>query len=172
MSEAPNKRLEAAAYVSIIVLALVTSGVLVKRYWLDRRAAAPRDPRIVAGTKLSLPALNLGRSERTLILGLSTTCHFCTESAPFYRKLAEEASKLADVRLVAVLPQPAAESRQYLEKLGVRVEVVEASLDSVSASGTPTLILVDKAGVVRKSWVGRLPEREEADVIAHLKAAA
>lgn len=167
MPEALNKRLEAAAYVSIIILALVTSSVLIKRYWVGA-AGATRDPHVAAGTKVSLPGVRFdGRP--TLVMALSTTCRFCKESAGFYRRLAEEASRQGGVRLVAVLPQPAGEARQYLDGLGVGVEAVESPLESVGASVTPTLILVDEAGVVRRSWVGKLPEREEEDVIGHLK---
>jgi hypothetical protein len=169
MSEAVKKKLEAAAYVAVIVLAVVTSAVLVKRFLIGGDGAVRPEGGIVAGTRLTLPGVDWAEADRTLLLALSTQCRYCTESAPFYRRLAAEAAKRRNVRLVGVLPQRADESGAYLSRHGVALgRTVQASPDVLGVRGTPTLILVDGSGAVVKSWVGRLPEGEEADVLAHL----
>lgn len=166
MSDTLNKRLELAAYVVIVILGLVSSAVLVKKFFLH---GGPSDPHIAAGTKITVPGVEGAQSGDTLVLVLSTDCRYCTESADFYQRLAAEASKKGSVRLVALLPQPLSESRQYLERLRVPVgDTVQAPPDAVGAAATPTLILVDRTGVVKKSWVGKLPESAEKDVIARL----
>jgi hypothetical protein len=124
--------------------------------------------------KVSQPALDVSslgidwkQNGQTLILALSSNCHFCTNSAPFYTKLVQ---KKGSTRLVAVLPQPEGEGRKYLEKLGVSVdEVRQLSPDRIGVRGTPTLILVDASGGIRSSWVGLLPPNAEMEVLGKLK---
>ena len=168
MSNKQNSKVELAAYVTIIILALVSSTVLIKRFLMDG-GQGPRDTRIAVGTKVSLPGLDWSGNKRTLVLAVSAGCRYCTESAPFYRRISTEASNQDGVGLVAVLPQPIDEARRYLSELGVSIESVSGRLDTLGVSATPTLLLVDRDGAVRKSWVGKLPESAEAEVLASLK---
>lgn len=166
------KKTELLANIAIIVVALLLGGVLVKRYLLPSQEAAPgrgADPRIPAGTKATLPGVDWAKNGRTLLLVLSRDCRYCTESAPFYRRLTREAAGRPDVHLIALFPQEVAEGREYLDGLGVSVdEVRQASPSSTGAGGTPTLILVDGGGVVRNSWVGKLAAPEESEVLSQL----
>jgi thiol-disulfide isomerase/thioredoxin len=177
------KKLEVLANIAVIITSLVLCSVLVKKYFFSSAkpgapaeagpavqpaANASRRPSIQAGTKISLPGIDWSKSTRTVVLALSTTCHFCSESGPFYQKLQQQ--KPNSVRLVAVLPQPVEDSRNYLSKLGVSgADVVQSSLASVGVSGTPTLLLIDNQGSVTDSWVGKLSESEAARVIAQLR---
>ena len=167
-----SKKLELIANVAIIVVALLLGAVLVKRYLLPQTTNARAvDARIQPGTRLSLPGMEWGRSDKTLLLVLSTQCHFCTESAPFYQRLAREQSRVGRARLVAVLPQSVAEAQKYLGEHGIAVdEVRQLSPDAVGAAGTPTLIMLDSAGSVVESWVGKLPPDKESEVITRLLA--
>ena len=150
-----TKRLEQLANVAIIVVALLLGGVLVKRYLLPQAESTQAQARIQPGTKLSVPGVEWGKNERTLLLVLSTSCHFCTESSPFYQRLAQEKAKKRGVGLVAVLPQSVDESQKYLNDLGVSVDdIKQAGLDAVQVRGTPTLIMADRTVAVLESWVG------------------
>jgi thioredoxin-related protein len=74
--------------------------------------------------------------------------------------------------LIAVLPQPVEDGRNYLNKLGVSVdEVRQLPLDKIGVQGTPTIILVDDSGVVRNSWIGFLPPDAELSVLKALNGA-
>lgn len=166
------KRVELLANVAIIVVALLLGGVLVKRYLL-----APTEPaggpaaesRIKPGERLALEGYDWAASDRTLVLVLSTQCRYCTESAPFYRKLAEQRAGGGKARLVAVLPQTVDDARSYLGGLEVKVdEVKQLRPDQLGVRGTPTLILADNSGKVVDVWVGKLPAEREADVLAKL----
>jgi hypothetical protein len=151
------KTVEVTANVAIVLVAALLAVVLVKNYLLKPAApAAAPPPKIAAGTKLSLPGVNWS----------GNNCHFCSESAEFYRRLNHETSNRGDARLLAVLPQETGEGRAYLEKLGVTVdEVRQASLDSIGVVGTPTLLLVNDEGSVTASWVGKLPSAKEGEVL-------
>jgi hypothetical protein len=123
-----HKRVELLANVAIIFIAIILGAVLVNRYLLSAPTppAVAERPGFNPGTKLSLPGVEWGWSRRTLLIVLSTNCHYCTESAPFYQKLAQEKTKHTDVGLLAVLPQSVEESQKYLGEHGVKVDDVRA----------------------------------------------
>jgi hypothetical protein len=164
------KKIELAANVAIIVAALTLVGLAVNKFYFRAQAAEQAAPAgLKAGDKVALPDVEWARGGRTLVLALSTGCHFCTESAPFYQRLAAEVSKRDGARLIAVVPQTAEEGHKYLENLGVAInDVRQSPLNAFGVSGTPTLILVDEGGVAKRVWVGKLPEAAQADVIAQL----
>lgn len=172
MSESLFKKTEIVANIAIIVVALLLGVVLVKRFFLTRDgadAARRADPRVAVGTKVALPGEDWARNGRTLLLVLSSDCRFCTESAPFYQRLARDAAGRADLRLVAVLPQEVGAGREYLRRLGVPIaEVRQAAPTAVGAQVTPTLILLDGGGAVTHSWVGKLAAPEESEVLGRL----
>jgi hypothetical protein len=120
------------------------------------------------GTKVRISGVEWSNSPRTIVLALSSHCHFCTASANFYRRL-QEVARARGVPILAVLPQPTDEAQSYLKSLGVPIAVVkQAPLDSLGVSATPTLIMVDSAGIVTDSWTGQLPPNIEKEVISKL----
>lgn len=163
------RKVELISNVAIIVVALLLGAVLVKQYILGSPGRAEVKT-VAAGTKISLPDVSWDTSRQTLLIVLSRGCHFCSESVPFYQRLAEEVKSRGDVRLLAVLPQPPAEGQKYLADLGVPLkDVKQAELSSIQVAGTPTLILVDSKGVVTDAWVGKLPSDKEAEVVSKLQ---
>jgi len=162
------KKIEVGANVAIIAIALLLGTVLVRRYLPTQppppgpAASAPIRP----GAKLSLPGVDWSRSERTLLMVLSTNCGFCTESVPFYQRLARERG---GARLVAVMPQPIGEAQKYLGEHSIAVdEVRQAAPNAVGVRGTPTLIMLDGTGSVLETWVGKLPPEKESEVLKRL----
>ena len=148
------------------------SAVLIKVYFLP--APSPKSPQGLAemavGTSLKsrVPGVDWRKNGRTLVLAISTECHFCKDSTPFYRKLEEQVGK--DLKTVAVLPQPVAEAEQYLNGEGVHVDQVEqAAMAGIGVKGTPTMLLVNSAGVVTKVWVGKIQPEREQEVLAALR---
>ena len=108
-----------------------------------------------------------------MLLALSSKCHFCSESAPFYQRLNDEMAQHTGARLIAVFPQEVGEGKQYLSALGVKIEDVRnATLNSIGVNGTPTLIIIDSKGRIEQSWVGKLSPEKEAEVISRVKTSA
>jgi hypothetical protein len=163
------KKTELVANIAIIVIALLLGVVVVKRFILSPTTPAAVHP-ISAGTRIALPDVDWTKGRQTLLVVLAQGCRFCSESVPFYQRLAKEALGHSDVQLVAVLPQSPVEGRKYLDDLNVPIkEVKQAELPSIHVTGTPTLILVDSQGVVTSAWIGKLPSDEEAEVIRKLQ---
>jgi len=169
--------------IATIVIAVLLSALTVKYVVLSQ--PLPRIPATIAprasssgqaspqATPVSqiVPLQNIDwtKSDKTLILYISSTCKFCSASGPFYQKLVnDEAAK--GIHFVAVMPQSVNEGHQYLNKLGVRIDdVYEASLETIGVRATPTLLLVNKSGVVTDSWVGQLQPDREDQVISKLE---
>jgi len=165
--------IETLANLTTIVVSVILSVVLVKQFLLPPRTrrVAGAETAVGASLKDSLPGVDWGKNGRTLVLAISTRCHFCTDSAPFFKRIDKERPK--DLKLVAVLPQPIEESRKYLDGEGVLVdEVRQAPPESIGVVGTPTLLLVDARGKVSDVWRGKLQPDDEEKVIAALRASA
>jgi thioredoxin-related protein len=169
-----QRKLELAANVAIIITASLLCLVLVKSYLISQpppttnSVASNNINQVQAGTELSIPGIDWAKNKRTLLLALSTTCHFCTESGPFYQRLVKGHGA---TQLIAVMPQAVEEGRQYLKKLGVEInEVKQVSMSTLGLSGTPTLVLVDNNGKVANVWVGALSPNMENEVLSQLQS--
>lgn len=167
---------ETAANAAIVVAAAILCVVLVKVYLLPRPAratvAGPGFPEIAAGADLrtSLPGVDWRKDGRTLVLGVSTQCHFCTASAPFFRQIAASAGE--GVKIVAVFPQPVEEAKKYLAGEGVHVDqVMQLPLARIGVRGTPTMVLANGKGVVTNVWVGEQSPAERPSVLRVLAGA-
>ena len=170
-SDGINKRFELAAYGAIIILCVVGSTALVKRFILPPPAPAPRVSQHAApaGSRVAIDH-DWSQSSKTLVLVLSENCHFCSESAPFYRSLITRFSDRHKLQFVAVFPQDVATATKHLSTLGVSLdEVKQSPLSALGVNGTPTLILVDNVGRVIDSWLGRLSSEDESKVINRIE---
>lgn len=117
------------------------------------------------GRQIPLENIDWKASKKTLVMYLSTTCHFCDESSPFYKRLLEKYTNSKDVRFIAVLPQSINVAGEHLNKLGVHVsEIQSADFESIGVTATPTLLLVDESGKVSDTWQGKLTISRENDV--------
>jgi len=169
-------KIQTTADIATVGVAVLLSVVLIKVYLVPApslrlpQGAPPAVAAASVGSSLKgqLPGVDWSKNGRTLVLAISTQCHFCKESTPFYRRLEQEVGR--GVKMVAVLPQPAAEAEQYLKNEGVRVDQVrQVSLGTIGVRGTPTILLVDGKGVVTKLWTGKLQAQAEDEVLAALR---
>ncbi len=169
-----TKTIETASNLAIIVVAILLGAVLIRSYLLPgakqtaalSQAAAPKSPK--KGDAVVLSNVDWRKNDKTLLLVLSNTCHFCTQSGPFYQRLVKEHG---NAQLIAVVPQAADQGQAYLKRLGVDIgDVRQVSFSSLGVSATPTLLLVDNGGKVTDAWVGALPADKEMEVISRLRA--
>jgi hypothetical protein len=162
------RHLEVASNAAILLVAILIVTVVFREHRLTGQQLTSH-PAIKVGEQVPLKNVDWSANSTTLVFGLNTQCHFCTASAPFYKDLVTKVSRKKDLHLLAVLPQPEKESREYLGKLGVGIEDVrEQNLASIPIGGTPTLLLVDARGRVTQSWVGKLTPESEAKVLESL----
>lgn len=166
-----TQKIELVANILIVIVAVLLIGVMVRKYVYNPSASnAARPPSVepAVGARVDVPDVDWSKQPKTLILALQKGCHFCSDSAPFYKRL-NESLRNEHVQLVAVLPGALEESAAYLKEIGVtNVEVRQLPLDSIRVSGTPTLILTNEKGEVTHYWVGKLPPEKEKEVLEQL----
>lgn len=181
-----NRRgaLSAVADVAIVLLALavVTQvGLQIKdrlkpvREGQSAARSAPPAPEYSQGDSMPQVAkLGLPEADYTLLMFLNSRCGYCTASMPFYGRLKEERDRhSASVRLAALSAEPQEVLDNYLSqhqvKLDSTIALSPVQFLEFRVRGTPTLILVDKEGVVRSAWIGRLDPAQEAEVMAAME---
>lgn len=166
-----RKIVELAANVAIVIVAVLLCAVLLKNQYANTTTqdfGGGPTGEVKPQEKIDLPEVDWQKGEQTLLLVLSTTCHYCSESTAFYQQLVKERG--GNTRIVAALPQNLDESRDYLKKHGVSVDdVKQTNLDSIGVNGTPTLILVNNDGVVKDVWVGKLPKPDQTEVLRRVQ---
>lgn len=130
-----RNKLEVGSQVAIICLCLLIGVELVWnrvekfRASPQRSSAAPSAPtttgvaEYVPGDKApSLVGLEY-QPRGTVLLVVRSTCHYCTDSMPFYRMLRSDAAT-KQVQVVALTTDPSDVCRSYLMKHGVQPDTV------------------------------------------------
>ena len=117
------KKFELAAKIGIVITAVLVAILFFRNY--TQRQTDPQHV-ITLNAKFALKNVDWQSSEKSLVFAVSTTCHYCTESAGFYRKLVEECRQ-QHVHTIAVLPQSPVEAKAYLDGEGVTVDEIRQS---------------------------------------------
>ncbi len=162
--------IEVSTNIAVLLVTLLIIGGFARLYY-PRRAG---NQVILHSRQIlpSIPGLDYGQSSRTLLIAMNTRCQFCTESIPFYNRLAEAALKTwTDTQIVAVFVNPQEEVRRYARDSSLKVNALPSvELTKLGISATPSIILIDQAGRVMDSWVGRLSNEREMKVFSALGA--
>ncbi|MYA79388.1 MAG: hypothetical protein F4X39_02525 [Acidobacteriia bacterium] len=112
--------------------------------------------------------------DRTLILVLSADCRFCVESTPFYKSLVESLQDTSELReevqVVAVVTEDEDTSDSFISSAGLQEIPLFSGvkLRNLRVRGTPTLLLVDRQGIVVNLWRGKLVRGAEQEVLKAL----
>ena len=144
----------------VIAIAIVAvAAAVVKRYVFSSNPANP--PRIAKGDRLEVPNVNWEQNEKTLVFFLMKDCRYCQSSAPFYRQLLADASE-RKVKVLAILPNSVKEAKEYVQVLQLPIDNIQTgSLASYKIPGSPSIVFVDKQGIVKSAWLGAADGREQ-----------
>lgn len=169
------RKLQVIANIAIVIVSILISSVIVKYVLLSdpTKSSANTDSRdrVSIGTKLSISGLDWAQNGHTLLLALSPNCHYCSESAPFYQQLSKEVGVRRGITLTALFPNSASNGLEYLKKMNVLIhDIRQTPFASAGIKGTPTIILVDSNGFVKKVWLGKLIKKQEAEVINQIQS--
>ena len=171
-----HKAIGLLAQVSTISIAIILAVAVIQYRKAPQQTKPPPPVSFAAlrvGERVLLVGVDWSKNERTLLMALSDQCHFCSASSPFYQRLTKEMSAQENIGLIAVFPQSANEARKYLNTLGVSIaDVRQSSFDALGVIATPTLVLVNKEGIVINTWRGQLPPSKEDEVLNELKRGA
>ncbi|MGB8478771.1 MAG: hypothetical protein WCE63_08010 [Acidobacteriaceae bacterium] len=128
----------------------------------------------VSPVKFKTPALAPGymwsQHYSTAVIVIRDGCHFCENSLPFYRRLVMMEQR-AEIRshVIFVLPNPLSVAiHDVPDNVGEKRLFPEVRM-TFGVRGTPTVLLINSAGIVTRAWQGQLTSADEARVISALK---
>lgn len=162
-----QKRLEFVVNLALLVTCVLASALLVQKL-LSRQETSFRDSSTQLKTGDSIPGnwkVQLNENGATLVAVVRSTCHFCTESMPFYKEVAAGST----VRLVVVSDEPETVTQTYLAAHDIRAaQIISALPSALGVSGTPTIFAVDSRGVIRAREVGKLLADKQQRIVSVL----
>jgi thioredoxin-related protein len=168
----PKSKLDTAANVAIILVCIIAAAILIRNNFFPPTPPPPPGAAAKGDTLAALREVIPPGADRTLVVALSPTCHFCNESMPFYKTLVDQRNQSkSPVKVVAAVPM--AEAREPEQKNladhGVQPDaVVPVDFAKIKVPGTPTVLLVDNQGKVLDVWVGKLTDSRQKQVLANL----
>ena len=155
-----------ASGLAIVLVIIVIAGLLMQGY--VRRSWQERQLRVAHGMALaSIPRINLGDYQKTLVLLLNVDCGFCSRSLPFYQRVIQATSANGNkTQIVALFPNAEPEVSTYIARNRLTCRYLHGvDFSKFGVSGTPTILLADKDGKIVRSWQGQLPTDQEDEVL-------
>ena len=149
---------------AVIICALVLAGVL----WLRR--AAGNSSQIVSqntsaprlGSTLVVPGVDWHRYRSNIVIALSATCPHCISDAAFYSDLTRVTHHS---QIIVVMPQNDQGIAGFHKQHKINPSrTLSANLASIQVSATPAILQVSSDGVVTRTWVGQLTDKEKQSV--------
>ncbi len=166
------KLVERVTTIAVLVAAVLVIAFTVRdRFFPGQTAGDPAAAaRQLVGKAFPLPAKSQTGRMATLLLVVAEGCHFCSESMPFYRRLADmKPASPGDFGILAVMPQTAREAQEYLSQNRLQVDgIVSTALQQAGLQATPTLVLLDGNRHVTAVWVGLLDAGRQSEVLKQI----
>ena len=161
-------KLERAAYVLFILVCVAGLGALARQE-LFPRVPAPSTPNLV-GRHLSIPGLQPQpkQSELSLVVVVRSDCHFCVESLPFYREL-DRRHKIhpGQFSLYVVSNEPVEKLRAFVDNSSMSPDgIATVDFSNIGIPGTPTVAVIDKTGMVKRIFFGKLGDSASRELLA------
>jgi len=163
-----NPSLERAANLAVICAAVFCVGMWVWHFGFNiPRRPAPTQQHVEGDNLSGVAELAEIEANRRLIVFVNSLCRYCTDSMPFYSKLATDLkNSSASTRLVFVSRETPAIMKEYLKAHGLDSEdqIALGETTTFRTTATPTLLLLDSTKVVRRIWTGLLAEGQQEAV--------
>jgi thioredoxin-related protein len=160
-----EKSLEKFSNIAVIIVAIVVVFSFLKH---DFGSSTNPDTSFKASA-VHLTSITPTPSKLNVVLGISTTCHFCEQNMGFYKTLSnlQTPDKIA---LYTIFPQSKDEASSFLLQKDIHpAAVISSPLSKYDISGTPTLLLVNASGKVERAWVGSLDSGKQAEVLQQIR---
>lgn len=160
------KILENTANVAIILLVLILGFFLVRNYL----KSPPPENFIKTGEPLQIASIDFSKSDHNLLVFLRHDCEFCKKSANFYQRLVRRASGDDRIQLIALFSEETIANQVFLADLRPTFQnALIVPFVEIRVNATPTILDIDRTGVVRSVWKGKLSEEREQEFMAALK---
>jgi|HubBroStandDraft_1064217.scaffolds.fasta_scaffold366943_1 hypothetical protein len=159
--------LEKITHGFLIAVCCLAGGLLIEQRFFPSQEAENVPSRDPVGREVKLPGADWQAAPISVLLQLSSTCHFCNESMPFYKQLmAARQAQGGKVPVIVASSDAVAVMRKHLEDEQVIVDKVLHSRLESFATGTPTVYIVDSKGLVRRAFIGKLDPSGEKELLS------
>jgi len=173
--EGTVSKLERIAYVFMIAVSILSIGILIEARLSHRNATPQNRPPsadALVGKTLDIPGVVWNSSRVNVVVYLSTTCHFCQASMPFYRRLVSERHSAigGTPTLLAVSAEPSNDVQRYLADEQVEFDhIYQIKMQRSILLVTPAFLVVDMNGVIRRAIYGELSVSVEDELLRQIK---
>jgi hypothetical protein len=159
-------KLQTATHVFLIALCCLAGGLLIEQRFFSESDSGLTVGKLV-GREVKLPGADWQSAPVSVLLQISSTCHYCNESMPFYRQLmAARQSAPARVPVVVASADAVAVMQQHLVDEQVSVDKVLHSRLEGFGTVTPTVYIVDSKGMVKRVFVGELDSSGQKELLS------
>lgn len=165
-------RVALAATIGLLLIVAATITAVVSpaaREWARERLGwAP--PSYQIGAASSLPSAWRDAADHTVLIFVTTSCDACRRSLPFHRALVDAVRTRPDLQLRIVLTSPGDDEAAYAASIGARAaQATRIDARETRLRRVPTILIVDREGIVVETKEGVLPEAEQHALIEKLK---
>jgi hypothetical protein len=169
-----NSKLERVTHICLIAVCLVALGMLLERRFVPKAASPSMEAteKALIGKHIAAPGRDWKTSQVNAVLYMSTNCHFCQESTSFYREITDVKRPRRQGVSLSVLSQESPEMmKEYLAKEHIGIDGVYKLPPSIAGlMGTPTWLILDSDGTIRRVFIGKLDASREKELLKVLNA--
>ncbi len=160
---------EKLANLAVVVMSVVVTYTAVDRFTMSRPPAPRVEYTVGEQTGTTFQDTRYNEVDLTALLVISSTCHFCEENGAFFRRLValKEIARPGGYRTVILAADGVSRARAFAAAHRLAVDDVRTVPAAASSrfTGTPTLLVIDKQGLVVGRWTGVLSDDKANDVI-------
>lgn len=161
-------KLERITHICLITLTLVSLALLIERRFPLR--SNPPNAQQLVGRHLAITGLHWESTPLHAVLYMSTHCRYCAASMPFYRRMVIERDTASSKVALSVLSiEPAGEMKNLLSREQIQMDGVYLAPSTTGLAATPTLLLIDSKGTVKRVFQGQLDSRGQQEVLEIVK---
>lgn len=165
-----RRGLEIATSLVFLILSGALLAILVWNHYHRGSTAHLRPGLRRYATLPQVKGIDFTTSAYTVIVALNTNCDSCALGQAFRTRL-KELEHDKGIRSITIFPNPASDVNRYVRRTKLELAAVpDVDLDDINLAGTPTLVLVDRVGVIRDFWIGKLSSNDEAEIINNLQS--
>ena len=168
-------KLERTTHILLIIVSLAGLAVLIRHEFFPASLGRQYPVQELVGSRLAIPGIDLPkRSPVALVVAVRSDCHYCTESLPFYREV-DRRHKMSGntVPLFFISTDPIEKLRAFVEGADIFPDgILSVNFKAVGVAGTPTFVVIDSTGTVRRAFYGRLTERNAREVLSMAERAS
>jgi hypothetical protein len=132
---------------------------------------APPAGAYVAGDRIDVPASWYGRAPQTLIVFARASCGACQNAQPFLKALAGTVTSHGGAVMIAGHRDTPKDDGDFAASLGLGAGTFTTFPAGLRVRRTPTLVLVDRAGVILAAWEGVGPPEQQREIATAVQQA-